>query len=342
MLKSPGSLSELDERISRPNDAWREALAALPGRFLVLGAGGKMGWHTSLTLQRSLQLLGRQEPVTVVSRFGSEKQRRLFEKQRFQVLACDLSQPTAVASLPDADYVIFLAGVKFGTSDNPELLHRMNVLMPELVAARYRNSAIVALSTGCVYSFTTPASGGSTEASPTDPPGAYARSCLGREMAFHRAAANDGTRSALIRLNYSNDLRYGVLIDIAQRILARQPVSLETGYVNVIWQGDAIDYILRSLTHVSAPPWILNVTGTECLRVHDIAVRIAELCGCEVEFTGEEGPLAWLNNAAQAHALFGPPSVDADTLMQWTVAWLQQGGETLNKPTHFEVRDGAY
>ncbi len=301
-----------------------------------------MGFHTCLKLQRSLQMLGRQDPITVVSRFGSTLQRAEFEKLGFDVLASDISQPSELVNLPDADYVIFLAGVKFGTNDNPVLLQRMNVMMPRLVAERYRDSAIVALSTGCVYSFTTPSSGGSTEESSTEPPGAYASSCLGREAAFFNAAETYGTRSALIRLNYSNDLRYGVLVDIAQQVLARQPVSLETGYVNVIWQGDAIEYILHSVAHVSAPPLVLNVTGAECLRVRDVALKFGELFGCDVELTGNEAPLAWLNNAARAYAMFGRPSVDADTLVRWTAEWLQQGGETLNKPTHFEVRDGAY
>jgi nucleoside-diphosphate-sugar epimerase len=342
MLNCPQSVAELDELITRPSEELLHLLEKMSGRYSVLGAGGKMGFHTSLKLQRALKLLGREHPVTVVSRFRSEQQRKLFDDRGFKVVPCDLSEAAGVASLPDADYIVFLAGVKFGTHENLQLLQRMNISMPELIAERYRDSAIVALSTGCVYSFTTPDTGGSKETSPTNPPGAYAQSCLGRERAFIKAAEAFGTRSSLIRLNYANDLRYGVLVDIAQRVLTNQPVSLETGYVNVIWQGDAIEYALKSFGKASAPPFILNVTGTECLQVRDIATKMGIMCGRTVTFSGVEAPEAWLNDASQSYALFGRPVVDTDTLINWTITWLQQGGETLNKPTHFEVRDGAY
>ena len=198
----------------------------------------------------------------------------------------------------------------------------------------FRESAVVALSTGCVYSFTPPESGGSTEEDPTDPPGDYARSCIGREQAF----ASAGGRCSLIRLNYSVDLRYGVLVDIAQHALAEAPIDVSTGYVNVIWQGDATAYIIAALSHASSPPFVLNVTGTRTLRVRDIAARFSN----HPTFQGEEAPTAWLNNATRCHELFAPPSVSEDELIEHVGRWLEGGGETLGKPTHFEARDGSY
>lgn len=329
---------DLDCFLSEPVEPVRETLRRCPGRVAVLGAAGKMGFHLSLLLQRALRSLGRTDAVLAVSRFSSPSSRRQFEEAGCQVLAADLSEPEQVAGLPLVENVFFLAGVKFGTAHDPGLLQRMNVEMPGLVARRFRDSRVVALSTGCVYAFTTPESGGSTEQDPTDPPGDYARSCLGREAAFR----DSGARVSLIRLNYAVELRYGVLVDLAQTILAGKPVDLSTGYANVIWQGDALSHIVQSLAHAASPPFVLNVTGPGVLRVHDLALALGRRLGREVRFQGREAPTAWLNNASLSHRLFGPPPVSVEQMMDWIADWLLAGGDTLGKPTHFENRDGSY
>lgn len=328
--------------ITCPSEAVIAAVSAMHGRIAVLGAGGKMGFHISRMLQRSLRAIERDDRVITVSRFHSPATRDQFAQAGFEVVAADLSDPVAVSQLPDADQVIFLAGVKFGTADDPQLLHQMNVQVPRLVVQRYRDASFAALSTGCVYSFSTPESGGSVEGSPTRPPGDYARSCLGREAEFVAAAEARGTRSTLIRLNYSIDLRYGVLMDIAQTVFAGRPVSLNTGYVNIIWQGDAVSHILQSMELASAPPCVLNVTGPDVLSVREIAERFGALFGCRVTFDGVEQPTAWLSNAQKSHGYFGRPQVTTDTMIRWTAEWLLRGGTTLGKPTHFEVRDDSY
>ncbi|MEZ6058961.1 MAG: NAD(P)-dependent oxidoreductase [Planctomycetaceae bacterium] len=300
-----------------------------------------MGFHLSLMLCRALQELGRRDSVIAVSRFGSAESQADFAAAGCDVRPADLADERQVASLPDVENVFFLAGIKFGSSQNPDSLRQMNVEMPRTVADRFRRSSIVALSTGCVYSFTTPESGGSTESSPTDPPGAYAESCLGREQAFVEAGRL-GTRSSIIRLNYSIDLRYGVLVDIAQAVMAGRPVDLTTGYVNVIWQGDAIAHIVQALPHAAAPPEIFNVTGADVLRVRDLAHAFAVRFGVEAQLTGRESDTAWLNNPAKSHRLFGPPAVSTEQLVDWVADWLKRGSPTLNKPTHFEARDGKY
>ncbi|MEQ9407241.1 MAG: NAD(P)-dependent oxidoreductase [Fuerstiella sp.] len=342
MIPTPTSADDLDQLISEPSAAAVSAVAACDGRFAVLGAGGKMGLHLCLMLQRALRQLGRTEPVTAVSRFGSSAVRDRFTALGLDVLSADLSDEEAIRRLPPFENVFFLAGVKFGTSDRPELLHQMNVQMPQIVAARFQSSRIVALSTGCVYSFCTPESGGAKEDDETSPPGAYAQSCLGREAAFIDAAEKFGTRSALIRLNYSIDLRYGVLVDIARCVMTGQPVHVDTGHVNVIWQGDAIAHTLQALPRVSAPPFIVNVTGAEILSVREIAAGFGRLFQKPVRIEGTEQPSAWLSNPAHAHRLFGSPTVSVDQMMYWIVEWLQRGGEILGKPTHFGVRDGSY
>ncbi len=338
----PNTPVELDDLISTPDEATIETVRKSPGKIAVLGAGGKMGFHLCLMLQRVLAALGRKNRVCAVSRFGSVRAREEFEAIGCEVQSADLSQPDQLERLPDAASVFFLAGVKFGTAHDPSLLQTMNVVMPRLVANRFRDSDIVALSTGCVYSYVRPETGGATEADETEPPGEYANSCKGRETAFFDAARDFGTRSTLIRLNYAIDLRYGVLVDLAQKVLAGEPIDLGTGYVNVIWQGDALRHTVRSLELTSAPPCILNVTGPGVLRVRDLALEIAKRLEREAIFTGQEAPTAWLSNAGKAHDLFGAPEVSIGQMLDWVADWLKNGGDVLGKPTHFETRDGKY
>ncbi len=268
-MQTPKTLEELHQVASSPTPAAIAAIEACPGDILVLGAGGKMGLHLCLMAQRGIANLGRTDKVIAVSRWGDPTARDAFESRGIDTIACDLSSVEDLAKLPDAPNVFFLAGVKFGTADQPELLHKMNIEMPQKVAARFVTSAIVALSTGCVYPFTSPESGGSSENDPADPPGDYAQSCFGREQAF----TDSGAKCSLIRLNYSVDLRYGVLVDIAQRVRAGLPVDVSTGFVNVIWQGDAVAHTIAALKKAASPPFVLNVTGSQIL-----SVRIESLC----------------------------------------------------------------
>ncbi len=334
--------SQLDELCTRPDEAVVETLRQCPGEFAVLGAGGKMGFHLSRMLQRGLEELGRTDRIHVVSRFADEKKQAQFLGSGFEVHALDMSDAGQLHKLPQADHVFYLAGVKFGTAAQPELLHQMNVYMPGLIANHYCDSTLVALSTGCVYSFTTPESGGSTEESPVDPPGEYAVSCLGREQAFTRSSIRHGTPTSIIRLNYSVECRYGVLVDIAAAVLAEQEISLDTGFVNVIWQGDAVRYTVKSLKAVSTPPFILNVTGPVVLSVREIADQFGFRFGKMPRFEGREKETAWLNNAALSHKMYGVPSVKLEKMLDWVATWLLNGSPILNKPTQFQVRDGSY
>jgi nucleoside-diphosphate-sugar epimerase len=341
-MSAPENLVELHERASLPDEGVLGALRACEGDVAVLGAAGKMGFHLARMVQRGLQAIGTDRRVFAISRFSSPDSKAPFIEHGIETISCDLGDIQQIAALPECPNVFFLGGVKFGTANAPELLKRCNVEMPALVAARFRLSRIVALSTGCVYSYVTPESGGSGEDDASSPVGEYAKSCLGREQAFGQASENSGTRVSLIRLNYSVDLRYGVPVDIGQKVLAGQPVDVSMGYVNVVWQGDAVRHVIQALAHAASPPFILNVTGRKVLAVRDIATRLGKLFGVEPILEGEEGPTAWLNSAAKAHALFGPPSIDEGTLLEWVAQWLKKGGDTLNRPTHFETRDGNY
>ena len=332
----------LDQEISAPTDATIQALTAREGDFIVLGAAGKMGFHLCWMLRRALDALGRSSRVTAVSRFSTVRAQDDFATIGCQTLAADLSDPDQLAQLPQVDNVFYLAGVKFGTASDSALLDKMNVVMPRLVAGRFRTSDIVAFSTGCVYSFVEPQTGGSKESDATEPVGDYANSCKGRERAFFEASDNYGTRSVLIRLNYSIDCRYGVLVDLAEKIANDQAIDVTMGYVNLIWQGDALQHAIQSLNHAAAPPLVLNVTGTDVLSVRDLAQGLADRLGKQVSFTGKEAPTAWLNNASRSHAMFGKPAVGIEEMLDRVVQWRQQGGPLLGKPTHFETRDGNY
>lgn len=333
---------EVDEFLSRPTPGVIETLARTPGPVLVLGASGKMGLHLCAMLRRGFDALGKRERVVAVSRFSTLRGREDFERFGVETIACDLSHGAELASLPDAPTVFFLAGVKFGTASNPELLRQLNAEMPQKVARRFAGARIVAFSSGCVYPFVTPATGGATEATPVEPRGDYAASCVARETAFIEASQRDGTPVALVRLNYAVEFRYGVLVDIAQKVRHGEEIDLTTGHVNVIWQADAVAHAVQTLALAATPAAPVNITGPAVLSVRTLAGRFGTLFGCAPRFVGCEAETAWLNNAAFSHARFGPPPTSVDDMIAWTAAWLNAAGETWHKPTGYERRDGRF
>ena len=338
----PCTAESVDDFLAQPTPFVRAVLDRTPGPFLVLGAGGKIGLHLAIMLRRTLNELGRNDRVIAVSRFNTLRDRAAFSSRGIESLACDLTDPAGLAALPEAPTVFFLAGVKFGTASSPDLLHAVNIELPRRVAARFPRSRIVAFSSGCVYPFVTSASGGATEQTPPAPIGDYAASCLSREEVFAAAAAEHGNPVALIRLNYAVEFRYGLLVDIAQRVLAHQPVDVTMGYVNVIWQTDAVAHSIQALELAGSPAVPINITGGEILSVRDLVHRFGAIAGVTGSVTGAEAATAWLNNATRSHQLFGAPITSIDTMMHWIVAWLRAGGETWGKPTGFERRDGRY
>jgi nucleoside-diphosphate-sugar epimerase len=338
----PQTSDEADEFLSRPSAAVVAQLATTPGPVLVLGAAGKMGLHLGMMLRRGLERAGRDPRVFAVSRFSTLRDRGAFEQNGITTVACDLSDPVAVESLPEAPTVFYLAGVKFGTASAPDLLRKMNVEMPRIVAERFRSARIVAFSSGCVYPFVRPDSGGASEDTPPAPVGEYAASCLAREQAFAASSRQHGTQVALIRLNYSVEFRYGLLVDIAEKIIRGEPIDVTMGYVNVIWQRDAIDFSIRSLELAASPAVPINLTGPGVLSVRSLAGRLGELLDRPVLFTGQEEDTAWLNNATRVHQRLGLPEASLEQMLGWTAGWLRNGGETWGKPTNFERRNGQF
>lgn len=339
---APRTEEELDDALSAPAPAVIDALRAVPGDIVVLGAGGKMGPSLARMARRAVDLLGDGRRVVAVSRFSDVRAERALADSGVETIRADLLDRTAVAALPDAPNVIFMAGQKFGTSGAPAITWAMNALVPAHAAERYGGSRIVAFSTGNVYPLVPATGSGSREDDPLGPIGEYAQSCLGRERVLEYETESSGSPLALLRLNYANALRYGVLTDLAIAVRDGTPIDLTMGFVNVIWQGDANAMALQGLAHAGQPPTILNLAGESHLPVRTAAHELGTLLGRQPCFTGAEAPDALLSDSSRARSLFGPPRIDASTLIDWTARWIAAGGSTLGKPTKFQSRDGSF
>jgi nucleoside-diphosphate-sugar epimerase len=331
----------LDEVLSRPSPGVAEALRGLPGDILVLGAAGKMGPSLARMARRAADEIGDGRAVIAVSRFSEAGLREKMESWGIRTIAADLLNREALAGLPDAPNIVYMAGRKFGSTGAESLTWAMNAYLPGMVAERYPASRITAFSTGNVYPFAPASGAGASETDPVGPVGEYAQSCLGRERILEHFSAANGTPVALLRLSYAIDLRYGVILDVAAKVLMGEPVDVTTGYASVIWQGDANAHTLMSLASCSSPPMILNITGPR-ISIRDVAVRLGELLERAPRIVSKEADSALLVDASKAAGLFGPPSVSVDQMLVWTAEWVKQGNKTLNKPTHFEARDGKF
>ena len=332
------SVEELDELLSRPNPGLIESLKSLSGDIMILGAGGKVGPTVALMAKRAVAAAGLKKKVFAVDVVPLDA----LAKQGLETLTCNMLDLDAVNKLPRVENIVYMVGRKFGSTGGESLTWAINVIVPYHVARTFRDARIAAFSTGCVYPVTHVFGGGSVEADPPDPVGEYAQSCLGRERMFDYFATEKGEKVVHIRLNYSVELRYGVLVDIATKVWNGQPVDVTTGFANVIWQGDACSQVLQGLGAASSPAAILNVAGPETFAVRKVAQRFGELMGKAVTITGEENGRAYLSNSAKATSLFGYPAVPLGKILEWTADWVKAGGASLGKPTHFETQDGKY
>ncbi|MPZ20486.1 MAG: NAD-dependent epimerase/dehydratase family protein [Luteitalea sp.] len=336
------SEEDLEDRLSTPNETDIECCRRLDGDLLVLGAGGKMGPSLVRRIVRASAAAGVSRRVIAASRFSAPGSQQELDAAGATTVVCDLLEPDSVASLPVCPNVLFLAGRKFGSTDNTALTWAINTIAPVNVARHSRSSRLVVFSTGNVYPFVPVSSGGSVETDQPAPRGEYAQSCLGRERVFEYFSDRYRTPTLLFRLNYAVDLRYGVLVDIARAIKARQPVDRTVSHLNAIWQGDASSYALRALEGCASPPRVLNVSGPETLSVTDLAAFFGKRFGTQPLLRGAPSGQALLTNASACHAWLGAPEVTADALMEAVASWLERDGRTLDKPTRFEVTDGAF
>src|SRR5579862_1756097 len=331
-------IAALDELLCRPSQALIDDLKKVDGDIMVLGVAGKMG----PTLAGLAKAAAPERRVIGVARFSDAGVKDWLHGRGVETINCDLLDETAVNALPKVPNIVFMAGRKFGAEGDLALTWAMNAHVPAIVAQAFRRSRIVAFSTGCVYPFVPVDGKGSTEEMAPNPPGEYAQSCVGRERMFEYFSRKFATPGRLFRLNYAIDMRYGVLHDIATKVLQGKPIDVSLGHVNFIWQGDASTQALRCLAHCETPTSPINVSGHEILAVRDLAAKFGTLFGREPVIIGQEEPTAWLTNTSQAVRLFGLPIVDTAQLIAWTADWVARAMPSLGKPTKYEVRDGRY
>ncbi|QPF86647.1 NAD(P)-dependent oxidoreductase [Bradyrhizobium genosp. L] len=331
-------IAALDELLCRPSQALIDDLGKVDGDIMILGVAGKMGPTLAALAKRALP----DRRVIGVARFSDASVKGWLEARGIETINCDLLDAVAIEALPKSPNVIFMAGRKFGAEGDLSLTWAMNAHVPALVAQAFTKSRIVAFSTGCVYPFVPTDGKGSDEGMAPNPPGEYAQSCVGRERMFEYFSRKFSTPGRLFRLNYAIDMRYGVLHDIASKVLTGKPIDVSLGHVNFIWQGDAAAQALRCLAHCDTPTSPINVSGHEILAVRDLAAKFGQRFGRAPLIVGKEEPTAWLTNTSQALKLFGLPIVDTDQLITWTADWVARSMPSLGKPTKYEVRDGRY
>jgi hypothetical protein len=331
-------IAALDELLCRPSQALIDDLRKVDGDIMILGVAGKMG----PTLAGLAKAAVPDRRVIGVARFSDAGVKDWLEARGIQTIHCDLLDETAIKALPKVRNIVFMAGRKFGAEGDLSLTWAMNAHVPALVAQAFADSRMVAFSTGCVYPFVPVNGNGSGEDMPPNPPGEYAQSCVGRERLFEYFSRKYSSPGRLFRLNYAIDMRYGVLHDIASKVLQGKPIDVSLGHVNFIWQGDASAQALRCLAHCDTPTSPINVSGHEILAVRELAAKFGKRFGCDPIIVGKEEPTAWLTNTSQAVKLFGLPIVDTDQLISWTADWVSRSMPSLGKPTKYEVRDGRY
>lgn len=330
------------QQLLAPSAALIKDLRRIEGDIVILGAGGKMGPDLCRLARHASNLAGTPRNIIAVSRFSDKQTQEELQQAGIETINANLLNDEELQALPHAPNVLYLAGTKFGTAGKEHLTWAMNSYLPGRVASHYRQSRIVVFSTGNVYPLVPVASGGATEKYAPGPMGEYAQSCLGRERVFEHFSNAHQTPVLIYRLNYANDVTYGVLLEIGRSVLQGKPIDLSMGHVNAIWQSDANEMAIRSLLHCSAPPKTLNITGPETISVQWAAMAFSRCFDKQPIFLHEPQPSALLSNAAESLQLFGYPKVSLLQMIELQAKWLQEGRRTINKPTHYQQRDGKY
>lgn len=332
----------LEQRLTKPSAKLVEDIRNIKGDIMLLGIGGKMGPSMGKLAVAAVKEAGINKRIIGVSRFSDENARQELEDAGIETIVCDLLNDEELDKLPQVENIIYLAGHKFGTVGNEGFTWAMNTYLPGRVSEKFKNSNIVAFSSGNVLPFVPVTSGGVSEETAPEPIGEYAQSCLGRERIFEYFSKKNNTPLLIYRLNYAVDFRYGVIMEIAKSVLSGKPIDLRTENVNVIWQGDANEVAIRSLLHCDSPAKILNVTGPETLSTKWVAEEFGRKFNKKPVYQYEAEGTALLNNAAECHKLFGYPQVTIKEIIDITAIWLTQGGDEFGKATHFQERGGKF
>nr|WP_255688236.1 epimerase [Pontibacillus sp. HN14] len=325
-----------------PSEKLVKDLSRINGDIMILGVGGKMGPTLAKLAKNAVDQLPHPKKIYAVSRFTKGSLQQELEACGIETIAADLLDERQLDQLPNVKNIIYMVGHKFGTTGHEHFTWAMNAYLPGRIAEKFKDSRIVSFSTGNVYPFSSVKEGGATEEDSTGPVGEYAQSCLGRERIWSYYSYKYNIPQLHFRLNYAIDLRYGVLLEIAKAVKEGKPIDITMGHVNVIWQGDANEMAIRSLLYCSTPPEVLNVTGPETLSIRWVAEQFGTMFNVTPIFTGQEQDTALLSNASKAHKWFGYPQVTMLEMIEWTAEWILHNGEVIDKPTHFQEREGKY
>ncbi len=300
---------QLQNFMTEPTERLVEMIARTEGAVIVLGADGKMGPELVETMVRADQQAGSQKRSIMaaglfVTDMGKAARERFESVLGVRTFAGDLTQAEALADLPEAEYVIFMVGFKFGSAADPGKAILLNTILPSRVAMKYDSSR-------------------------------YGYSIVARETAFTLSAhGHDGQKHCFYRLMYAQHLCYGVLVDLARMIRDGKPISLEMPYVNLISQRDAVDRALRALQIAANPPIVLNVAGP-ITRVRKIAEDLGRHLGEEPILVGQEAPNALIANDDFCLQNFGPYRDSVEDMIEAAARWVAHGGEHWNLPTMF-------
>lgn len=335
-------VQHLETLLSEPTPHAIETLAKTDGDLILLGVAGKMGPTLARMARRAFDAAGVRRRVIGVARFSELGSEDRLKAQGVETIRCDLLDPAQIASLPDVPNVIAMFGMKFGSTGQESRTWAMNALAPAYVCDKFRQSRVVAFSTGNVYGLTPVSLGGSRETDTLSPTGEYAMSCVGRERIYEHHSRTHDIPMALLRLNYATEMRYGVMVDIGTKVWEGQTIDLSMGHFNAIWQADANAAALSAFAYLANPPAVWNLAGPETLSVRRVAEDFAAIFNKPSQFTGVESTDAFLSNAQLSHRLLGYPRVGARQMIAWIADWIARGGATLGKSTHFEDRKGKY
>ena len=335
-------VEHLESLLSEPTDALVEMMRRVKGDIAILGVGGKMGPTLARMAKRATDAAGLARRILGVARFSSGALEERLRTHGIETIRADVLDARAVAALPDVENIIYMVGMKFGTTGKQPMTWAINAGVPAVVAQHFRGRRMVVFSTGNVYGLTPSDGGGSRETDELDPVGEYANSALGRERIFEYYATAFNSPTTIYRLNYATEMRYGVLVDLAQQVYRGEPINVTMGYANCLWQADANAMALRGLEAADVPATVLNAAGPELLRIREVCGTYARIMNKPVEFVGQEATDALLSNGSLGHQRLGTPRVNAEQMIRWIADWVMRGGDQLGKPTHFESRDGKF
>jgi hypothetical protein len=122
-------INEHYQELLQPSDALVSDMAALNGDILILGVGGKMGPALARLAKSAIDKAGVHKKVIGVARFTEAGLQEELESVGIETYQADLLDDQQLQALPEAAYVLYLAGTKFGTTGKESLTWAMNTYL---------------------------------------------------------------------------------------------------------------------------------------------------------------------------------------------------------------------